>query len=445
MKENKELIEEIVNKLKLKQDLPYRAGAWERFNAQYGNVAPKGASVSYWNKYLAAAALLVFGIAFSYYLLNESSIKTDNSTIISTVNKNEIGQLDIPSSEGVNSAPSVPELLDKPISEQVVKVKEKHVTKRYVLDGVDEIQHERRNALNDIALIALEPLYAKDNMAVVEVYKEKQLEKPIVRAERSDKFTLANANVVNNLQQNNNLNEKLSPKSISFGDKFDLGLFISPYSSNNNFKIGAGLTFAYNISNKLSIRTGASYNNYEVGIMKNPFEPSSVEEIKTEVPNGLESNGKLNSDMQITTLLLPNISAITGYVKSVDIPLEMKYNIGHSFYAVAGASYSTILTQERNAQYVENIYDNTFLNGFPKDQQSASTAMQTVTRTVKSNEENVKTSGFNGFLNFSIGKKMKVNNKFGLSIEPYYKVPIGEFRRSDMNYNNGGVRIMTNF
>lgn len=444
MKKDKELIKEIVDQLKSKPDLAYREGAWERFNSQNGTTPVKTSSVSYLKKYLAAAALLLFGLAFSYYLLSDKSFNTGSANMISAITNNETDTSDLLVNEGLIVSPRVSE---QNASVESFKQEANKRTQEQTLVSINQKQIDLDNFSDNITLVALAPVYSKDIIGEVELFKTDSKEKSQIVSDLAGKLVLANASMVNNLQKSNNLDESLSPKSFKFGEKFDLGLFVSPYSSNSNFKLGAGLTIAYNLSNKISIRTGASYNNYEVGILKNPLEASSVEQIKTEALDGIvhKDNNSFNSSMQTTTLILPNISAITGYVKSVDIPLEVKYNVGHSFYAVAGASYSTILSQERNAQYVENINYDTFSNGFPSDERAASKAMETVTKTVKSNEENVKASGFNGFLNFSIGKKINVNQKFGLSIEPYYKIPVGEFRNSDMNYNNGGVRIMTNF
>jgi len=48
-------------------------------------------------------------------------------------------------------------------------------------------------------------------------------------------------------------------------------------------------------------------------------------------------------------------------------------------------------------------------------------------------------------VNFSIGKEMRVNKRMNLSVEPYVKLPVGSFKQADMNYTNGGIRIITNF
>ncbi|HMR18755.1 MAG TPA: hypothetical protein PKA53_05610, partial [Sphingobacterium sp.] len=145
-------------------------------------------------------------------------------------------------------------------------------------------------------------------------------------------------------------------------------------------------------------------------------------------------------------MIIPNINAITGFVKSVDIPLEIKVNNIHSsIYATAGMSYSAILNQRRNAHYVENLNIETFADGYPENREQANNAVKPVTRVVESTEENVNTNGFSGFVNFSIGKNVRINKKVGFSVEPYLKIPVGQYRRAEMDYTNGGIRVMTNF
>src|SRR5690606_23177620 len=110
---------------------------------------------------------------------------------------------------------------------------------------------------------------------------------------------------------------------------------------------------------------------------------------------------------------------ITGFVKSVDIPLEVKVNDNsNTFYAAAGLSYSAIFNQKREAHYVENLNQVTFSEGYPENKQQAEAAVKPITRTIESAEENVNSNGFNGFVNLSVGRNVKLNRRVGLSVEP---------------------------
>src|SRR5690606_12437218 len=51
---------------------------------------------------------------------------------------------------------------------------------------------------------------------------------------------------------------------IPLNDRFQLGLFVSPYATSNQMNVGGGLALSFKINKNLSLRTGASYNSYEV-------------------------------------------------------------------------------------------------------------------------------------------------------------------------------------
>src|SRR5690606_21840648 len=68
----------------------------------------------------------------------------------------------------------------------------------------------------------------------------------------------------------------------------------------------------------------------------------------------------------------------------------------------------------------------------------------TISTTQASAYENID-NGFGGFVNFSIGRRVNMGKTIKVSIEPFVKLPVGQFKRADMNYTNCGIRIMTSF
>jgi len=442
MKEDKELIDEIIDRLKTTKDFAYREGAWERFKEMDGATVPTR-KISSLNKYVAVAAMLLMGLLVSYFVFKSKQNIVD-----------DIGNAD--EKLFVERTPYQNKTTDKndaypssPIMEHETSIK------------IKEWNQENKNVTSIPYLASMEGSYniassghidMLPTMAKVVVDNSiKSVEAEVSNPESTqtllDHLVLANSNLANQMISSANPENVLKPKSFKYGDRFDLGIYVSPYSSAaDNLKVGAGFTLAYNITKNISVRTGASYNTYEVGIMKDPMAAGSVEKVNAKVNNSIQnSNDARGSFMQASKIAVPNVNAITGFVRSIEIPLEVKYNMNKTLYATAGVSYSTIINQERNAQYVENVNFNTFSNGFPDSEAEASNALKAVTKTVKSAEKNVNTNGYTGFVNFSVGKKVNLNQKFGVSVEPFVKIPVGEFRRADMNYTNGGIRIMTNF
>lgn len=441
MKKDKELIDEIVDRLKAKEDYTYKKGAWERFQKMDSSKV-SGNKVRHMSKYVSVAAMLLIGFFVTYYLLvnkkDLSTIVKQPKEVLAFENENRGTAEEKDNSNPINVKPSTDLALIEPSYHEDTKA-------TFQIAYLKNADLKLKNEMSTKDLISLNPMIIKATVGKLDFTSGAAPKNINSSIPLIDHFVLANATVGHNVIASTDVEKKLSPKSFKFNEKFDLGLFVSPYSTSDNLRIGAGLTLAYNLSNSLSIRTGASYNTYEVGILKNPLAASSVEQVEARIPNSPTQEYLNGNSFAISKFALPNINAVTGFVQSVEIPLEVKYSLNRTLYAAAGVSYSTIINQERNAQYVENVNFDTFSNGFPTSEQEASKALKAVTKTIKSAEKNVNTNGYNGFVNFSIGKKVNLNKKFNLSIEPYYKIPLGEFRNADMNYSNGGVRIMTNF
>lgn len=449
MEKDKELIDEIVDRLKNQKEVKYREGAWEKFQASQAPASSKSKIVSF-NRWISvAAACLLLGLGVMFYINRLKNDVITDATLPNLANNDLESRSRTQESEtkiSQNNKQEESTRKDANLTNPVLANIESNKNNRITLEQIDineSIDYDYSIDKN----IALEELdFNKEfQIANLEVIDSKQ---PKLKAiSNLENITLAASATTNNsVIAFKEVEAKNQQRHFNLSEKFDLGLFVSPHSTAEKMYVGGGLSIAYNLNKKLSLRTGASYNNYEVGIMKNPTEMESVEAVMTTSSSKeLGNNVYSGAGMQQVKMMLPNINAIRGSVQSIDVPLELKYNVNNTLYAAAGISYSAIINQERNAQYIENVNTETFRNGFPEDASQASKVVQPVTKTVKSAEKNVNTNGYNGFINFSIGKKLNLNKKVGLSVEPYFKVPVGEYRRADMNYTNGGIRIMTNF
>ncbi|MFD2554674.1 outer membrane beta-barrel protein [Sphingobacterium tabacisoli] len=456
MKSEKEIIDDIISRIKEQPDRGYREGAWENFKRQNPGTTTKTRPMARWIS--AAAALLLIGMGTLYYVKNSTILTSSDMNVNAVIEHKPVPtEASAPGQSHTESTTAMPQ--ESPSNPSLDNV--------YAINNNTILANRNNYAQSQAVKQSLGlPLMAEGLNAMgkqIEIpsgstlretlvmpgYASIDLKKPQSTTSIPENLILAAKSIPTSELNLKEVETRNQNKQVRFGDKFDLALFVSPQSTGQKTNVGGGLTLAYNLTNKISVRTGASYNSYEVGIMKNPIEPSSSE---TVVVNQNQSNaptiGKMTnaySAAENNRMILPNINAVTSVVQSVDIPLEVKYNVGKSLYAVAGVSYSAILGQERNAHYVDNVNVETFSQGFPENETQMKSAVKAVSKTVKSAEENVSTNGFNGFVNFSIGKKVKVNNRFGVSVEPYFKIPVGQYRRADMDYTNGGIRVMTNF
>lgn len=449
MKSEKEIIDEIVSRLKSQPEREYRPGAWEGFKSQYSNRTTKTRQISRWAA--TAAAFLLLGMGVVYYIndATQSPVSRENEVASGRQNplsEDAITPLETPENKQSHNTTLLAEvgnsadITDNAIEDKIISFDRHGTVDRFLNLPLVAKVIGNINTRIDISSADVDRIN-DDNRR----YSTIGVNSTHAQTNSVEQLTLAASSIPNADLKIREVENITQNKRVHLGDKFDLALFVSPYSTGDKMNVGGGLTLAYNLTNKISVRTGASYNSYEMGMLKNPTEPNSYEAVVVSNNSDVGKNMAGLAAPQSSKMIIPNVNAVTGIVQSVDVPIELKYNVGKSLYAVAGVSYSAIIGQERNAHYVDNVNAETFSQGFPENEKQMQTAVKAVTKTVKSAEKNVSTNGFNGFVNFSIGKKVKVNNRFGVSVEPYLKIPVGEYRRADMDYTNGGIRIMTNF
>src|SRR5690606_17150144 len=116
-------------------------------------------------------------------------------------------------------------------------------------------------------------------------------------------------------------------------------------------------------------------------------------------------------------VMMPNLNSVSSKMQTLDVPLEIKYNIINDYYVVGGASYAFVLSQERYNHFSEYTDAITYSSASNSDKPT-STPQKTVERKVKSNNENVDTDGLGGFVNFAIGRKTGITKSLNISVEP---------------------------
>ncbi len=444
MKEEKEIIDYIVDKLKKSEGLPYRTGAWEKFRSEHGT---PGASLYRMSRawYAAASIVLLLGIGGVWYMAREVE-DSEKKLVQTTLPQNSVHSLekkpvleenpDIFLNEGSATKDQTTVL---PVYATTAAAAESQSTT--IPDPLDDESELQVSA--EVHIPAMLPLQGRDlsydtsilNVRIEEKISGGSMYKHLTSSSMQQGMILAMKEVEGQNQF----------QRVHLNDRFQLGLFVSPYATSQKMNVGGGFSLAYKLNNKFSVRTGASYNNYEVNMLKDPVrEESSMEVVVAEEKSSMKMQS-ISSTAYQNKVIIPNINAIKGFVQSIDVPVELKFNVDKSFYAAAGVSYSAILHQERNAYYVENVNKETFSDGYPENKQQAEQAVKPVTKAVESTENNVNTNGFSGFVHFSIGKEVKMNKSMGISVEPYLKIPVGQYRRADMDYTNGGIRIITSF
>ncbi|MBD1425314.1 outer membrane beta-barrel protein [Sphingobacterium arenae] len=429
---NKELIELIKEGLKNAEELPYKEGAWEAYKAKYESAG----KVTYFSlPWVAAAAVVLVGLTF---LFHDWKGSTGPVKLVET--KQEMKW----------SAPTAPLPVQEESNTRVTAIEGQGRLSSNNMNGDKEMRQDRR-MVNEIDLQAMEsPRLTNKSALIAKIHTPDRLpsyqgSKP-VNVWSWDDNLIAGETLDPNFAHQHESARHLSPKKLRLTDRFELGAFVSPSTTDQSFDLGGGLVFAYRLNDKIAIRTGASFNQYEVSMLKSQVQEVGAEMKQAAAPIKNTDNliSKEASSLRTNSFFIPNLNAVTGKVQTLDIPLEIRYNVTKEFYATGGVSYAAVLSQERFAHYEESAGIPTYSSASDSEKPVAN-PVTTVETTQISSEENINTNGFGGFVNFSVGRRVNMGRTLKVSIEPFVKLPVGQFKRADMNYTNGGIRIMTSF
>ncbi len=445
----KELIEEIVGQLRT-HELPYKEGAWEKFASNYGAESPPSSAWKYWSA--AAAVLLCFGVGY-WGLKHNSAVVSPSPTVLTTVPENK---------EILSDSRDLKESLKRSLSEATKELglgaPELMSHRPYTYSKIHEgrIAPSGRQQLSLFGGNGYEglPVVGKDNLAAVSRPQSMQQKTttPLASIHIEDNHVaesvtaVADPRTVEQLRSNGTSSFSQTQREAARlselyamqqgrssvvvqqdhgNKKWEMGAFVSPASTSKSITLGGGVALAYNVSTKVSIRSGASIQHYGAVSGNSPITPAlASNSFVADAPNYISQTG-LNNSLVMRTADAKEAKSnerVSGKILTVDIPVDVRYSINKNFYTSVGVSYVGILDQERATIYETN---NTEYRQ-------------------KSTEKNVDDQGVNGFINLSVGRKQRVG-KLSISVEPYYKIPVGGLRSSDLNYTNGGVKIITSF
>ncbi|RKE56254.1 hypothetical protein [Sphingobacterium detergens] len=454
----KELIEEIIGQLK-DHELPYREGSWEKFASKHGVAAPPSSAWKYWSA--AAAVLLCFGVG--YWSLKNNSSVAPSSAVLTQNDKNsevladnkdlkESIQRSLSAVTGEQGLSAQELLRDRPFTYSKVENEptDNSQQQQFVLFGGKAVRGNNINVSNNFAALGGQTMQLRNSTLSAQI----NLDDPTATASTDittrtqvatttqSNVTPTNSNTVVSStqtqreaarlaalyagQQENRRGSVMLKSNNDLDRKWEMGAFVSPASTSESITLGGGVALAYNVSSKISIRSGASIQHYGAVSGNTPITPAMASNsFEMNAPNYLsQPNGLSNAFAKglADAKDAKSNERVSGKILTVDIPVDVRYAITKNFYTSVGVSYVGVLDQERATIYETN-------NTEYKQ---------------KSTEKNVDDKGVNGFVNFSVGRKQKVG-KLSISVEPYYKIPVGGLRSSDLNYSNGGVKIITSF
>jgi hypothetical protein len=230
------------------------------------------------------------------------------------------------------------------------------------------------------------------------------------------------------------LKENVVEKNAFGKDPMKLGVLVAPQTITNStqsINMGAGLMSEISISKKLKFDVGVAYARQNITPNSNsgPMLASS--------PNALE-----NYDMKIASFTgnVINSSRELSFGQ-LEIPLNLKYRVFEKkesdLYLISGVSNMVYLNQQDVTTFsTANIATSNFAN--------SQQAVETFTQTLEADSQG---NGINTgrMLNFGVGFEQNLKNGTFLSIEPFYKIALGNQTFSNQQFSIGGINLRMNF
>lgn len=210
-------------------------------------------------------------------------------------------------------------------------------------------------------------------------------------------------------------------------DKWDLGIVVAPSMTSERLNMGGGFAVAYRVSNKISLASGVSLN--DLGVAQQQVGRPHVPQMSLDSPMPGHEPGIQEPYRS------REVTSVTSTLLAIDVPLNLRYHVTEGFYTAVGVSFLGILNERRTNHFVDHMNQ-------PTDQSGNLKAVHSAER---SNEQPLQGKGYAGFVNFSIGRSIPISSKLSISLEPYFKLPVGRLSREDMDLTNGGIRIVTGF
>lgn len=243
-------------------------------------------------------------------------------------------------------------------------------------------------------------------------------------------------------------------KSVLGNSKWAFGVSLaSTMTSEDNVNLAGGLSLIYRLSDRVHLRSGFSVANLGVSSSSLGRKGPSLFVRSEDLQPLPGMPGSHSGSSQELTVITPEgvpgyynrmLSGASSNILAIDVPLDVKYYVSDKIFASVGFSFLGVLRENRTNHYIDKINEPLF-NGYTANGQELLGAVKTLVVNETSKYQPMEGNGYTGYLNLSIGRQTRISNRIILSIEPFYKIPIGSLQHQDMNMKNGGIRIVTGF
>lgn len=417
----------------------YDASEWDKFSKIYFNKKQKPKLL--WVKWISGvAAAILLGISL-YTVIKPNKIISTKEQILITESKN------IPQKTIENISPNNPSSLSQSSDS----------SHRYGADLTESVEQKSGTEENLPNSESLKPIAKKSskNLAFTPEPTQKTILPEVKSSEnalvtissksgpdliaKSEVEQMTQEEAIDQIKEWKGENalaliENETPKE-SFGkDPVKLGVLLAPQTISNSTQsvnLGAGLMSEISFSKRLKLDVGMAFARQNIS-------PSSGE-------NYLSANVSNNADAQNL-----KSSAFTGNVINssrelsfgqLDIPINLKYKVfgekESDIYLISGLSNMFYLNQQDVTTFTTA---NLATANFASNQQMVTTFSETIEPDAQSNGINT-----GQMMNFGFGFERNLKNGTFLSIEPFYKLPLGNQTFTNQQFSIGGINLRMNF
>lgn len=216
-------------------------------------------------------------------------------------------------------------------------------------------------------------------------------------------------------------------------------LYVSPVFGNDNVNMGYGYQLGYEISDKVSIKSGIAYTKMSTSKNYNTPEPPAMGmAMYSSVAVSDASN--MRAAAFVPSSAPSYLQSVDAWVSGIDVPVEVNYNISKKVYASGGVSGLFVLDGKTKETFQDNNVRVTVQSPQDKIKEDKNVALSN-----PYNNEQPESTPFLGFYNVSMGYKQKVSKKNSVSLEPFIKVPMKQVTQQKLNYTGMGVRLKFDF
>ncbi|WP_143962423.1 outer membrane beta-barrel protein [Litoribacter populi] len=219
-----------------------------------------------------------------------------------------------------------------------------------------------------------------------------------------------------------------------------LGVLVAPQSNSNTsmgLNLGAGVMSEIPLSKRLKVDVGVTYARQSMVPQQNQqlMEVSAAYTRNAMGPQGVSSAMTLSS----ASASVPATRSYELTIANLDIPINLKYKVldrpQAGLYVISGLSSMVYLNQTTVESYSQPSF------GFGP-QTNAVDAVISNELTPDGGEGGV---DLGRMLNLSFGYEHNLTNGTFLSIEPFYKMPLGNMTFIDQQFSIGGINLRMNF